>query len=73
MVFKQRLYSNILLFIFISTTYIIKLSIYLCSKFFFLSFRTTFCFTNPDYRLIRMAPQLLLISRSLLYYCYFYQ
>jgi hypothetical protein len=30
-VFKLRLYSGIFLFIFISTTYIIKFSIYLCS------------------------------------------
>jgi hypothetical protein len=40
-----------LYFIFISTTYIIKISFYLCSKIF-LSFRATFCFTNPDYILI---------------------
>jgi hypothetical protein len=31
MVFKQRLYTDILLFIFISTTHIIKMSFYLCS------------------------------------------
>jgi hypothetical protein len=31
------LYSDILLFIFISTIYIIKFLIYLCSKFFCLS------------------------------------
>jgi hypothetical protein len=36
-------------------TYIIKFYIYLCSKFNFLSFRAIFCFTNPDYRLIRTA------------------
>jgi hypothetical protein len=35
------------LFIFISTAYIIKFHIYMCSKVFF-SFRVTFCFTNPD-------------------------
>jgi hypothetical protein len=33
--FKQRLYSDILLFIFSSTAYIIKFSIHLCSKLFF--------------------------------------
>jgi hypothetical protein len=38
------------LFIFISTTYIIKL----CAKFF-LSFRAIFCCINPYYRLIRMT------------------
>jgi hypothetical protein len=37
------------LFIFISTTYIVKFSMYLCSKF-------AFCFTNPNHRLIRMSP-----------------
>jgi uncharacterized membrane protein len=35
----------------ISTSYIIKFSIYLCFKIF----RATFCFTNPDYRLIRIS------------------
>jgi hypothetical protein len=44
-----------LLFIFISTTYIIKFSIYLFYNLF-LSLRVTFCFINPDYRLIRMIP-----------------
>jgi hypothetical protein len=42
------------LFIVTSTTYIIKFSIYLFSKF--LSFRATFYFINPYYRLIRMTP-----------------
>jgi hypothetical protein len=46
--------SHILLFIFIGTTYIIKFSIYLCSKPFLSLIRATFCFTNPDYGLIRM-------------------
>jgi hypothetical protein len=40
---------------------------YLCPKYF-LSFTTTFCFTNLDYRLIRVTPpQLLLIIEGLLY------
>jgi hypothetical protein len=52
-----------LLFIFINTTYIIKFSIYLCSKFFW-SCRATFCFTNPD---DPSLPQLLWMSD------YFYQ
>jgi hypothetical protein len=38
------------LFIFISTTYIIKFSIYLFSKFIFLSFKAILCFISPDYR-----------------------
>jgi hypothetical protein len=54
-VFKYRFNSNIFVFIFISTTHIIKFSTYLCSKFYFLSFRPIFCFTNLDYRLIRMT------------------
>jgi hypothetical protein len=41
--------------------------------FFFLSFRSTFCFTNPDYRLIRrLFHQLLRISEGLLYYIFKY-
>jgi hypothetical protein len=62
-VLKERL------FIFISTIYVIKFSIYLCSKFFFffLSFRATFCFTNPEYPLIQMIyPQFLWIGEGLL-------
>jgi hypothetical protein len=35
-------------FIFTSTTYIIKFSIYLFSCLFFWSFRVIFCFINPD-------------------------
>jgi hypothetical protein len=61
--------STILLFyLFHSTTYIIKFSIYLLS--IFLSYRTTFSFTNPDYLLIRMTSplQLLRIGDVLLYY-----
>jgi hypothetical protein len=46
--------------IFISTSYIINLSIYLCSE----SFRATFCFTNPD----DPPPQLLRISEGVLYF-----
>jgi hypothetical protein len=57
------LYSDHFLFIFIKTTYIIKLSICLCSEF-------SFCFINPDYRLILMTspplPQLKGISEGLL-------
>jgi hypothetical protein len=37
-VFKQMLYSDILLFIITSTTYIIKISIHLCCKGFFFVF-----------------------------------
>jgi hypothetical protein len=42
------LYSDILLFIFIGATYIIKFSIFffLCSRF--LCFKATIFFTNPD-------------------------
>jgi hypothetical protein len=53
------------LFIFISAMYIIKFSTYLFPKSF-LSFRATFCFTNPDYRLIRTTPQLIRIREGLL-------
>jgi hypothetical protein len=57
-----------LLFIFISTTYIIKLKIIWVVSYF-LSFRATFFFTNPDYHFIRMTspPQRLRISEGLLY------
>jgi hypothetical protein len=41
------LWSYILLFISISTSYIIKFSIYLFSKIFFLSFRATFASLIP--------------------------
>jgi hypothetical protein len=37
-----------ILLIFISAVHIIKLSIYLASKFSFLSFRDIFCFINRD-------------------------
>jgi hypothetical protein len=47
------LYSDIFLFTFISTTYIIKFSIYLCSKFFF-------CLNPHD------SPELTQISEGLL-------
>jgi hypothetical protein len=42
-----------------SSALLMSFSIYLWSEFFF-SFRATFCFTNPDYRLIRMTspPQI---------------
>jgi hypothetical protein len=42
---KQRLYSDILPFIFIGTIYIIIFSIYLCSTSIFSVFSG---FTNPD-------------------------
>jgi hypothetical protein len=60
-------YSDILLFISMSTIYIIKVFIYLCS------FRVTLCFTNPDYVLIRVISlpppphKLFLIIEGLLY------
>jgi hypothetical protein len=38
----------------ISTTYIITLP-FICLLIFFLSFSSTFCFTNSDYRLIPMT------------------
>jgi hypothetical protein len=52
------LYTDNLLFIFISTTHIIKFSIYLCLRFFFV-FWATFRFTNPDYRLILTTSPLI--------------
>jgi hypothetical protein len=52
------------LFTFISTIYIIKISIYLYSKFLFCLLRLPFASLNLDYRLIRMtSPQLLRITR----------
>jgi hypothetical protein len=49
----KALYIYIYIFFFISTTIIIKFSIHLCSL---LSFRATFCFANPDYRLMHWPP-----------------
>jgi hypothetical protein len=46
--------AAVILFIFISTTCIIKFPIYLFSKYF-LSFRTIVFFINPDYRLTRLT------------------
>jgi hypothetical protein len=55
--FLNKCSAVIFLFIFISTTYIIKFSIYLCV--FLLSFRVIFCFTIVNYCLIRMTfPQI---------------
>jgi hypothetical protein len=51
---RGRTCHSDIVFIFISTTYIIKFSIYLFSKFFF-SFRASFCSINPDYRSIKMT------------------
>jgi hypothetical protein len=48
-------------FVSISTTYIIQLSPYFFSKFPFLSFMATFCFTNHDYCLIWMIIKTLVI------------
>jgi hypothetical protein len=42
------------IFIFISTTHIIKFSIFYFLSFFLLFFRVILCFINRDYRLIRM-------------------
>jgi hypothetical protein len=51
--------------------YILHLFVF---KVFFLSFRATFCFPNPDYRSICMTvpplPQLIWISEGLLYVGY---
>jgi hypothetical protein len=47
---EEEIAAVIFLFIFISTIYIIKFSIYLFSKFFCLFFRAIFCFINPDQR-----------------------
>jgi hypothetical protein len=55
-------------FIFITTTYIVKFSICLFSKFFFLSFRDNFCFFNPDCRIIRTTPPINRINEGLLYH-----
>jgi hypothetical protein len=49
-------------FIFISTTCITKCSSGFCSKFFFLSFRATFCFTNPEFSLIWISEGLLYLK-----------
>jgi hypothetical protein len=43
-------FAAVIIVIFISITYIIKRSIYLFPKLFFLSLRVTFCFINPYYR-----------------------
>jgi hypothetical protein len=60
-----------LLYILISTTYFIQFP-FIC-VLSFLHCRATFCFTNPDYRLIWItSPQLLWISEGLLYYVAFY-
>jgi hypothetical protein len=55
-----------LTFIFFSTVHIIKFSIYVCSKF--LSFKSTLCFTNPDYCLIPITspPPITRYQRGLL-------
>jgi hypothetical protein len=54
--YSLRIYSDILLFIFIGTTYVIIFSIRLFSKFF-CRLELIFCFTNPDYHLIRTTAQ----------------
>jgi hypothetical protein len=58
---------RILLLIFMSTTYIVTFTIYLCSTGF-PSITATFCFANPDYRLIRIisTPQSIRIIEGLL-------
>jgi hypothetical protein len=48
---EKEIAAPIFLFMFITTSYIIKFSIYLFSKF--LSHRAIFCFINPDYHLTR--------------------
>jgi hypothetical protein len=52
-----------LIFIFISTAFIIKFSIYFCCKLS-LPFRATIWFTNPD----DLPHQLIRISEGLLFY-----
>jgi hypothetical protein len=54
--------TNICLFIFISTTYIIKFCIYLFPKLFFLSFplKVIFSFIHPNYRLNPMTFPLII-------------
>jgi hypothetical protein len=47
---EDEVTAVIFLFIFISTTYSIKFSIYICFVSF-LSFRAIFCFINSDYRI----------------------
>jgi hypothetical protein len=49
-----------------STTYAIKFSIYLFSKFWGGAFRALFCFINPDYQLIGMTSLYLEISEKIL-------
>jgi hypothetical protein len=58
--FSWRLHSDILYIYLLSTTYSIKFSIYLYSKFL------SFCFTNPEYRLLLMtfSHQLIRISEG---------
>jgi hypothetical protein len=60
---RKKLLPCFFLFIFITTTYIIKFSMYLFSKFF-LSFMLMFCFINLDYRLIRIREGLLYVQYS---------
>jgi hypothetical protein len=50
---EKEIAAVIFLFIFRSTTYTIKFTLYLCPKFF--AFWVPFGFTNLDYCLIRMA------------------
>jgi hypothetical protein len=60
------LYSDIFLFIFISTIYVIKFSIYLCSQFFFFGYLLLYesrLSLNP----VDLSPQLLPIREGLLY------
>jgi hypothetical protein len=64
-----KLYSDILLFIFISTTYFIKFSIYLCSNFFVFKGYLLLCQSvlslNPD----DLFSQSLQSSKGLLTLC----
>jgi hypothetical protein len=64
-VFKYRLHSDCFLFIFISTTFIFKFSIYFCSNF--LCLLGLFFFTNPD----DLPHQLIRIREGLLYHYIF--
>jgi hypothetical protein len=43
---EEQIVAVMFLFIFFRTTYVIKFSVHLFSKFF--SFRAIFCFINPD-------------------------
>jgi hypothetical protein len=54
--------TEIFLFIFVSTTYIIKFPIYFFPFFFFAFYRTIFCFINP----FDLSLQLKQISEGLL-------